>query len=57
MAAPQSEIEVVRTSQDVRDVPESALPQDRDEHVHGWRVAPVGIGARAGVEATTWRRG
>lgn len=40
-----SEIDVVGTGQGVRDMPEAALPQDRNEHVHRWRVAPIRVGA------------
>ncbi len=52
-----SEIEVVRSGKEVRDVPKAALSQDRDEHVHGGRVAPVRVGAGPGVEAAARRSG
>ena len=41
------------SGQEVGDMPEATVPQDRNEHVHGWRVTSVRIGARAGVGAAT----
>ena len=45
---------MVGAGQDVRDVPEAALTQDRDEHLHGWRVAAVRVGAGPRVQAAAW---